>query len=115
MPANDAISRRYAHACLTLSQISATGATHGGSEGSLAGTEFLDESDSWDNNDDDLHVVGPQFQSFSVPSSHGDNFREQGSEGSEHQNTTQVAEKSGPDQQCWANPFGALEIGEIED
>ena len=116
--ANDAISRRYVHACLTLSQISATGATHGGSEGSLAGTtvgssnadasEFLNESDSWD--DDDLYVVGPQFQNFSLPSSDGDNLREQGSEGSEHQNTTEVA-----DQQCLADPSGALEIGEIED
>ena len=45
---NDAISRRNVHACLTLSQINATGATHGGSE---------DPGD-----DDDLSVVGPQFQ-----------------------------------------------------
>ena len=120
---NDAISRRYVHACLTLSQISATGATHGRSEGSLAGTtvgssnadasEFLDESDPWD--DGDFYEVGPQFQSFSVPSSHGDNLREQGSEGSEHQNTTEVAEKSGTDQQSLADPSGALEIREIED
>ena len=67
---NDANSRRYIHACLTLSQISAKGATHVGSEGSLAGTtvgssnadvsEFVDESDPWD--DDDLYVVGSQFQ-----------------------------------------------------
>ena len=120
---NDAISRRYVHACLTLSQISATGATHGGSEGSLAGTtvgssnadasEILDESDPWD--DDDFYVVGPQFQNFSVPSSHCDNLREQGSEGSEHQNTTEVAGESGMEQQCLEDPSGALEIGEIED
>ena len=44
-----------------------------------------------------------------------DNLREQGSEGSEHQNTTEVAGKSGTDQQCLANPSAALEIGEIED
>ena len=85
----DAIYRRYVHACLTLSQVSATGATHGGSEGSLAGTtvgssnadasEYLEESDPWD--DDDLYVVGPQFQNLSVTSSHGDNLREQGSDG----------------------------------
>ena len=85
---NDANSRRYVHACLTFSQISATGATHGRSEGSLAGTtvgssnadvsEFVDESDPWD--DDDLYVVGTQFQNFSVSSTHGDNLREKDSE-----------------------------------
>ena len=40
-------------------------------------SEFLDESDPWD--DDDLYVVGPQFQfqNFSVPLSHGDNLLRQ--------------------------------------
>ena len=119
----DAISKRYVHACLTLSQISATGATHGGSEGSLAGTtvgssnadasEYLVESDPWD--DDDLYVVGPQFQNLSVNTSHGDNLREQGSDGSELQNTTEVAEKRVTDQESLADPSGGLEIGEIED
>ena len=61
-------------------------------------SEFLDESDPWD---DELYVVGPQFQSFSVPSSHGDNLREQGSEGSKHQNTTEVAGKLGESIWLW--------------
>ena len=99
--ANAAINRRCVHACLTLSQVSATGATHGGSEGSLAGTtagssnadasELLNESDVWD--DDDLSVVGPQLQNLSASSSHCDSLQEQRSEGSEHQSTTEVAGK----------------------
>ena len=119
----DAIYRRYVHACLTLSQISATGATHGGSEGSLAGTtvgssntdasEYLEESDPWD--DDDLYVVGPQFQNLSVSTSHCDSLREQGSDGSERQNTTEVDEKRVTDQESLADPSGILEIGEIDD
>ena len=119
----DAIYRRYVHACLTLSQISARGATHGGSEGSLAGTtvgssnadasEYLEESNPWD--DDDLHVVGSQFQNLSVTTSHGDSLREQGSDGSERQNTTEVDEKGVTDQESLADPSGILEIGEIED
>ena len=61
------------------------------------------------------YVVGPQFQNFSVSSTHGDNLREKDSEGSEHQNTTEVTEKSGTDQQCSADPSGTLEVGEIDD
>ena len=73
----------------------------------------MDESDPWD--EDDLYVVGSQFQNFSVSSTHGDNLREKDSEGSEHQNTTEVTEKSGTDQQCSADPSGTLEVGEIDD